>query len=154
LSSSTSKEGLAADPENRLLWRHNRRRLDAEEVRDTILVVSGKLDRTIGGPMMKPNTATEIGYVFDDSRRSVSTPVLRNRLLELFEAFDFADPNLVIGKRTVSTSVTQALFLMNSPFAMDQSRLAARAALAVNIDDTARLERAYRTALGRLPTEK
>jgi hypothetical protein len=155
LSSAASKEALAVDPENRLLWRHNRRRLDAEELRDTILVISGKLDRTVGGPLMKPNTASEVGYVFDDTRRSVYTPVFRNRLLELFEAFDFADPNLVTGKRTVSTTVTQALYLMNSPFAMDQARHAAKAALAVpNLDDVGRLERAYRIALGRLPTEK
>jgi hypothetical protein len=81
--------------------------------------------------------------------------VFRNRLLELFEAFDFADPNLVTGRRTVSTTVTQALYLLNSPFLMDQARSAAREALAKpGLDDAARLDRAYRMALGRLPTER
>jgi hypothetical protein len=144
----------SVDPENRLLWRHNRRRLDAEAIRDTILIVSGQLDRTMGGPTVRPNTASEYGYVFDDARRSVYTPVFRNRLLELFEAFDFADPNLVTGRRTVSTTVTQALYLTNNPFVKDQGRIAARAALATPVDDAARLDRAYRVALGRLPSER
>jgi cytochrome c553 len=145
----------SVDPENRLLWRHNRRRLDAESIRDTILSVSGKLDRMAGGSTMKPNTANETGYVFDDTRRSVYTPVFRNRLLELFEAFDFADPNLVMGRRTVSTTVTQALYLMNSPFVLDQSRIAARNLIAkADLDDAARLNQAYRAALGRLPTDR
>src|SRR5262249_60866272 len=87
--------------------------------------------------------------------RSVYTPVSRNRLLELFEAFDFADPNLVVGRRSVSTVATQALYLMNNPFVMDQARHAAKAALAEpGADDGGRVERAYRTALGRPPTER
>lgn len=145
----------AVDPENRLLAHMNRRRLDAEAIRDTILVVSGQLDRTMGGPTTKKGTSSEFGYQFDDTRRSVYTPIFRNRLLELFEAFDFADPNLVYGKRNVSTVATQALYLMNSPFIMEQSRHAATAALAQSaIDDATRIERAYRIALGRLPSER
>ena len=155
LASVPEKEALAADPENRLLWRHNRRRLDAEAIRDTMLLVSGKLDLKAGGPTVRLNVATEYGYVFDDTRRSVYTPVFRNRLLELFEAFDFADPNLVTGRRTTSTTVTQALYLMNNAFVMDQARFAARETLVkTELDDAVRLDRAYRTALGRLPTER
>jgi hypothetical protein len=154
LASAAQAEAISVDPENRLLWRHNRRRLDAEAIRDTILVVSGKLDRTEGGPTVKPHTASEYGYVFDDARRSIYTPVFRNRLLELFEAFDFADPNLVTGRRTLSTTVTQALYLTNNPFVMDQARIAARAALAVPADDAPRLDGAYRVALGRLPSQR
>ncbi len=81
-------------------------------------------------------------------------PVFRNRLHELFEVFDFPDPNLVGGRRTVSTVATQALYLMNSPFVLEQARHAARAALAKGGDDAARVERAYRVALGRPPTER
>jgi hypothetical protein len=154
MSSDGRAEALAADPENRLVWRMNRRRLDAESIRDAILAVSGRLDRRGGGSSWKPGTASEYGYTFDDERRSVYTPVFRNRLLELFEAFDFADPNLVTGRRTVSTVATQALYLLNSPFVMDQARHAARAALAAPGDDAARVERAYRTALGRPPTAR
>jgi hypothetical protein len=154
LASVSQKEGLAADPENRLLWRMNRRRLEAEALRDAMLTVSGRLDHGIGGPNVKKGTASEYGYQFDDTRRSVYAPVFRNRLLELFEAFDFADPNLVLGRRNVSTVATQALYLMNSPFVMEQARHAARAALAVpDLDDRGRVERAYRTALGRFPSD-
>jgi hypothetical protein len=155
IASTTRPEALKVDPENRLLCRANRRRLEAECIRDAILVVSDKLDRTAGGPTIKKGTTSEYGYTFDDTRRSVYTPVFRNRLLELFEAFDFPDPNLVIGKRNVSTVATQALYLMNSPFLMDQARHAALALLALpNLSDAQRVERAYRTALGRLPTAK
>jgi hypothetical protein len=155
LASFSQSEALAVDPENRLLWRMNRRRLEAEAIRDAILTVSDRLDRSIGGPTVKKGTTSEYGYQFDDTRRSVYTPVFRNRLLELFEAFDFADPNLVMGRRNASTVATQALYLMNSPFIMEQARQAARSALAVpGLDDAGRVERAYRTALGRLPTER
>jgi hypothetical protein len=145
----------AADPENRLFGRHNRRRLEAEEIRDTILVVSGKLDLTVGGSNIKKGTTSEVGYRFEDTRRSIYAPVFRNRLLELFEAFDFADPNLVIGRRNVSTVAPQALFLMNHPFVIEQARHAAQASLRESgLDDAKRIDRAYRIALGRLPTEK
>jgi hypothetical protein len=154
LAGMTPPEARAIDPENRLLSHANRRRLDAEALRDAILAVSGQLDPTSGGPSIRKGTASETGYVFDDTRRSVYTPIYRNRLLELFEVFDFADPNLVGGRRNVSTVATQALFLLNSPFVMEQARRAAQAALALTVDDEARLTRAYRTALGRLPTER
>jgi Protein of unknown function (DUF1553)/Protein of unknown function (DUF1549)/Planctomycete cytochrome C len=141
------------DPENRLLWQMNRKRLEAECLSDAMLAVSGRLDRTAGGPAMKKDTVSEIGYVFNDVRRSVYLPVFRNQLPELFEVFDFADPNLVTGRRNVSTVPTQALYLMNNPFVMGQAKAAARRALAVPGDDAARMTWAYRTALGRVPTE-
>jgi hypothetical protein len=148
-----SRTLLAVDPENRLLWRMNRRRLDAECLRDAILCVSDQLDRRVGGSNLKQGTTSEYDYKFDDSRRSVYTPVLRNKLLELFEAFDFPDPNIVSGKRNVSTVATQALYLMNSPFVMEQAKHAADRTLAAkDVDDAVRVGWAYRTSLGRLPT--
>jgi hypothetical protein len=113
------------------------------------------LDRTAYGPTIRKGAVIERDYIFDDVRRSVYTPVFRNRLLELFEVFDFADPNLVIGRRNVSTVSTQALFLLNSPFVMEQARHAARRALAEpDLDDARRVERAYRVALGRPPSPR
>lgn len=154
-SDMDSKEGLAADPENRLLWHMNRRRLEAECIRDAILAVGGQLDRKSYGPNIKKGTTVERDYKFEDVRRSVYTPIFRNKLLELFEVFDFGDPNLVVGKRNVSTVSTQALYMMNSPFVMEQAQQAAKALLAQSgLDDTARLDRAYWLALGRLPTER
>jgi hypothetical protein len=151
----------ATDPDNRLLSRYPRRRLDAEQIRDTILFVSGKLDLTVGGPNIKgaglidANTTaaqnTEYTYVFDDVRRSVYTPAFRARRLDLFEAFDFANINQPLGERNTSTVAPQALYLLNSPFVIEQAKAAATRALGEPGDDAARLERASRLALGRAP---
>ncbi len=162
VKTSNLKSQISADPENRLLWRQNRRRLTAEAIRDAMLLTSDSLDRTMLGRTLRnpkqdgPNANIgEMTYVFDDSRRSVYTPILRNRLLELFEAFDFADPNLSIGRRNVTTVPTQALYLMNSPFVMDESRDAARELLAQpDLTDQQRVESAYRQTLGRQPTAR
>jgi hypothetical protein len=154
-SQDGSAEGRQQDPENRLLWRMNRRRLDAESIRDALLAVAGTLDRRAGGPSLGPGTVVERAYRFEDTRRSVYTPVLRNRLLELFEVFDFADPNVCMGRRNVSTVATQALYLMNSPFVLEQARHAAGRVLTLaGLDEAGRVDRAYRLALGRLPSER
>ncbi|MCC6419662.1 MAG: DUF1553 domain-containing protein [Gemmataceae bacterium] len=143
------------DPDNRLLWKMPRRRLDAESIRDTILVVSGQLDRAAGGVSIRAGTVAERDYKFEDARRSVYTPIFRNRVLELFEVFDFANPNVCNGQRVVSTVPTQALYLMNSPFVQEQARLAADRFLArADVADAGRVEHAYRVALGRLPTDR
>ncbi|MGC3970739.1 MAG: DUF1553 domain-containing protein [Pirellulales bacterium] len=162
LSTAADKTAAKVDPENRLLWRMNRRRLDAEAIRDALLSISGKLDPASGGPGIDDPSVlkgvgtvspTEYSYEFRDSRRSVYTPAFRNRTLELFEAFDFADPNTVAGKRNVSTVAPQALYLLNSPFMMDQARAAAEVALADDsANDAARVDLAFRKALGRKPT--
>jgi hypothetical protein len=146
--------GLAVDPENKLLWHANRRKLDAESIRDTVLQVSGQLDLAQGGPLLKPGTSADYNYKHTDTRRSVYSPVLRNSLPELFEAFDFADPSLVVGKRSDSTVAPQALFMMNHPWVMEQSQSAARKLLGEKLaDDRTRVARAYRLVLGRAPTD-
>ena len=146
---------LKADPENILYWRMNRRRLDAESIRDAILVSSGKLDETAGGSSVKKGTTTEYGYKFTDNRRSVYTPVFRNQLLELFEAFDFPNPNQVSGGRNTSTIATQALYFMNHPFVIEKSRDAAKRLLEMkDLSEPERVKLAYRESLGRLPGER
>jgi hypothetical protein len=155
------------DPDNRMLWRMNRRRLDAECIRDTMLTVSGALDQKIGGPNVDAGAVNsndagaqnlEYGYIFTDLRRSVYTPAFRNKRLELFEVFDFADINGPVGKRNTSTVAPQALYLLNHEFAIAQSRKAADKLLgsvANGADETDGLiKRAYREALGREPTER
>ncbi len=150
------RRARAADPENRLLWRMNRRRLDAECIRDTILAVSGQLGQEMGGPGFSTDLAADYGYQQPSTRRSVYTPVFRNAMPELFDAFDFADPSMVVGRRNVSTVAPQALYLMNHPFILEQSRHAARRLLSETGAgrDDARIERAYRIALGRPPSER
>ncbi len=155
LSSAANADPKAAgvDPENRLVWRQNRRRLDAESIRDAILSVGGALRRDMGGPSFPAGLTADYGFRYDQTRRSVYVPVFRNALPELFEVFDFADPSMVVGRRNISTVATQALFLMNHPFVLDQALRASRRLLAgPDRDDSARAARAYRWTLGRPPT--
>jgi hypothetical protein len=152
-STAADPVAVAADPENRRLGRANRRRLDAECLRDTMLAVAGRLRTDMGGPTFDTALAVDYGYEHTDTRRSVYAPVFRNALPDLFEAFDFADPSLVVGRRNVSTVAPQALLLLNHPFVIDQARAAARRLLAdPSLDDAGRVTRAYRLTLGREPT--
>jgi hypothetical protein len=151
--SSTNAAAVSADPENRLFARANRRRMEAECIRDTMLVVSGKLSPERGGPTYPASLAADYGYKGSDNRRSVYLPVFRNALPEALEVFDFADPSMVTGKRNVSTVAPQALYLLNHPFPAEQARHAAERLLGEShSDDAARVVRAYRLALGREPT--
>jgi hypothetical protein len=150
---SASNEAATGDPENRFFARANRRRLDAECIRDSMLVVSGKLNPDRGGPAFPAMLAADYGYKGNDNRRSVYLPVFRNALPEALEAFDFVDPSMVTGKRNVSTVAPQALFMLNHPFPAEQARYAAERLLAEKLpDETARIIKVYRLTLGREPT--
>jgi hypothetical protein len=141
------------DPENRMFAHASRRRLDAEALRDTMLFVSGQLSAERGGPSFQATLSADYGFNYTASRRSVYVPAFRNALPELFEAFDFADPSMVVGVRNVSTVAPQALFLMNHPFVREQAVASAKRLLAEKLaDDDARLSRACRRTLGRAPT--
>lgn len=158
LGSMPSPDARRLDPDNRLFSHANRRRLEAEEIRDAMLAVSGRLDRAVGGPniVLGPGSASqgyEYGYEFADERRSVYVPAFRNRRLELFEVFDFADANAPMGVRPVTTVAPQALYLMNHPFVIAQADQAAERTLReAKGDDATRLEHIYRLTLGRKPT--
>ncbi|MDB5328997.1 MAG: hypothetical protein JWP03_148, partial [Phycisphaerales bacterium] len=115
-SSDTNPAFAQKDPENRLLWRANLRRLDFEAIRDTMLVFTGKLDETIGG---KPVNLTDEPY---SNRRSVYGYIDRGRLPELMSQFDFGDPDRANSRRTSTIVPQQALFLMNSPMSADVAR--------------------------------
>jgi hypothetical protein len=127
-----------------------------------MLVVGGRLDARIGGPnildqsvlkQQRADMPTEYGYAFTDTRRSVYTPAFRNRMHELFEVFDFADQNSAVAKRNVTTVVPQALLMLNSSFVMEQARAAAERMLAHDgLSEEQRIERAFREALGRVPS--
>jgi hypothetical protein len=143
----------AADPENRLVGRYARKRLEAECIRDAMLAVSGKLSPDRGGPTYPATLAADYGYKTSDTRRSVYLPVFRNAMPEALEAFDFADPSLVTGRRNTSTVAPQALYLLNHPFPAEQAKHAAARLLAEGLaDDAAQITRAYRRGLGREPT--
>jgi len=147
--------GAQVDPENRLLWRQNRQRLDAECLRDAMLQISGQLKNEYApGQTFKAGLSSDFNYKANDNRRSVYLPAFRNSIPEIFEAFDFADPSVGTGRRNVSTVAPQALFMLNHPWVAEQASHAADRLLADSsgLDDAARLRRVYRLALGRAPT--
>jgi hypothetical protein len=150
-----------SDPSNALLAGVTRRRLDAECLRDAILSIAGTLDQRMGGPGISDpavlaqagsETPSEYTFEFSDTRRSIYTPAFRNRRLELFEVFDAANPNAVVGQRPVSTVSTQGLYLLNSPFVMEQAAAAAKRLLATPHDTTTRIDHVFRECVGREPS--
>ena len=161
--STVPDEGLLElDPDNRLLTHYPRRRLDAEQLRDAILAVNGNLDLTQYGPNIEGageinanSTAAqniEYNYVFKDRRRSVYTPAFRVKRHELFELFDFGNVNFSLGQRNVSTVALQALYLLNNPFVIEQSRHAAEKLIEQVEDPEIRLNAAFLQTLGREPS--
>lgn len=142
------------DPENRLLSHMNRRRLDAESLRDTMLSLGGTLELEMGGATFPANLKTDIDFQFQAPRRSVYVPVFRCSLPELFEVFDFANPSMVTGRRDVSTVAPQALYMMNHTFVQTQGRLTAELLLSKpKITSANRIDHAYLMILGRNATE-
>ncbi len=142
-TSLTNPEAAAKDPENRLYWRQNRRRLDFEALRDSLLAVSGNLDRTLGG------RGQEMVTTAGPSRRTIYGLVDRQNLPGLFRTFDFASPDTTAPKRFETTVPQQALYMMNSPFIIAQAeRLTGETPAA---DPTETIRRLYRTVLSRDP---
>jgi hypothetical protein len=145
-SSARNKAAEAADPENRLLARMPRRRLDFEATRDSILGVCGTLDLTIGG---RP---VDIVAAKTAPRRTIYGFVDRQNLPGLFRTFDFASPDISSPQRYETTVPQQALFLLNSPFLLEQSRALMKRS---EVDDAADAEEKirglYRVVLGRDP---
>lgn len=148
---------MIVDPANTLLWRANRRRLDAEPLRDAMLFVSGKLDTKFGGTLL---TSKNRDYItndqsgdtarYDAPRRTLYLPVIRNAVYDYLQAFDFGDPSMVISSRTPTTVAPQALYMMNSPMVMDFAQSFATKVLQVKgITDEARRGRALFDAFGR-----
>jgi hypothetical protein len=141
------------DPENRLLSHFSRQRMDAETLRDSILVVAGTLDSTVGGTLYTGQNQEYIGMVnYDSTRRSLYLPVIRSQLFAYFTTFDFPDPGVSVGHRASTTVAPQALYLMNNPFVQKQALAFADRALAAGTDDTHRVKELYRLALLRNPT--
>jgi len=134
------------DPENRLLWRANLRRLDFEAVRDTMLQFTGKIDLSLGG---KPVNLTDEPY---SNRRSVYGYIDRGSVPELMQQFDFADPDMANSKRTSTIVPQQALFFMNSPMAVDVVRkVTTRPEFVEAKDDAAKVKALYEVLYQRTP---
>jgi hypothetical protein len=160
LSSEVDTATGGTDPDNLLLTHAFRRCLEAEAIRDSILQISGQLDTSVtGGRTINRITQYDNGYDHTQhsaSLPSVYVPFFRNSMLETFEVFDIANPNLVTGRRTTSTLPSQALYLLNSPFILEQSRLAADNFLSTQSGDSGTSElmvtQAWQITLGRQPS--
>jgi hypothetical protein len=155
LGLDASRAMTEADPDNRLLGRAHRRRLEAEPLRDAMLAVSGELDTAAGGLTIGKVSQYDRGYEHGSTRRSVYVPAFRAAALELFEVFDAATPNVVTGKRPTSTLPTQALYMMNNGFVIERAAAAAARLLEETAgpgDHEGRVRVAYLRTVGREPT--
>jgi hypothetical protein len=144
-----------ADPDNISYWRMSPRRLDAESIRDAILSVSGKIDLTPpkGSAMTSTGGRRPTFSPRESNNRSVYLGIPRGAPLpESLAVFDVANPNVSVSQREVTTVPVQALYLMNSPFVVEQSRNLAERLLKGPDNDAARVELAYQLAYARPPS--
>ena len=167
LSSHADSRNEEVDAGNLLLWRANRRRLEVEAIRDSILQISGRLNSVRGGPSL-PLTAQNVHtiapyFLEDDSRiqppvkymRTVYQPIMRNSQMEdvdILNLFDFKDPDQIVGTRSATTVPTQMLYLMNSAFLKEESRILA--ASTRGLVDRERVSKIIMNALSRPSTQR
>jgi uncharacterized protein DUF1553/uncharacterized protein DUF1549 len=169
-SSSEDLSKAKIDPENRLFWRMNRQRLDAEAIRDSVLAVAGTITEQTGGPSIRVPLEPEVyDTIFTEAepdnlwpvhpdprqhtRRSIYLIRKRNVRLPLLVAFDSPDMMSTCGARSVSVHALQSLTLMNSAFMLQQSQaLAERLLREANGDERSMMEKLYQLALGRRPS--
>lgn len=155
--------GATADPGNRLYWHYPRQRLTGEEIRDSLLAVSGQLNETVHGPSVCPEmpkgySSREAWKVSSDPadrcRRSVYIHAKRNLPYPFLEAFDLPDMHESCARRVQTTVAPQALFLLNSDLVLDFGRsFAARLLHEISAGRTDQVvQRAYLLAFGREPT--
>ncbi|MBI1371534.1 MAG: DUF1549 domain-containing protein [Phycisphaera sp.] len=164
LSNEYSAANDAIDPDNLLHWRMDRRRLDAEALRDAVLSAAGMLEldpvthsvvADLDGDIERDNKMLAKVKGVASDHRSVYLPIVRNVVPEMLQTFDFAEPSMLVGARDVTTVPTQALYMMNSPFVLSRSKQMAERLLGDSSnDDAGRVTQAYRLALCRLPSEQ
>ncbi len=157
MSSEMAPATSLEDPENRLLSRFNRRRLDVEEIRDGLLRVDGSIDLKMGGTLMSgfgtdgENSNNRLSVNPDEQQlRTVYLPLRRSNLPALLNLFDFGDAVTPMGKRSETNVAPQALFMMNSEFVAERARNLATQLLELDADQD-RVRRAYLHTLNRAP---
>jgi hypothetical protein len=146
LSTRYSQNNAAVDAGNQLYWRANRKRLDAESMRDSLLFVSGGLDLETGGE--------SDDLTLEHNRRTLYTWISRRQLDPTLRLFDFPDPTLSSERRTSTNVPTQRLFFMNSPVMAQQAELLAKRLTAGEATDEARIRNAYQLVYGRPATSQ
>ena len=160
-SSCASGNQADIDPENHLLSHFNLQRLEAEEIRDSLLFVSGRLDRNHGGKTIALrnrefvfNHTSRDRTNYQNERRTVYLPVIRNNVYDLMDLFDYPDPTAPSSDRATTTIAPQALLMLNSELVFESSkRLALQLAGEELSDDSARIKRAFLKTISRLPSE-
>ena len=159
MSIQTDPTSFQKDPDNRLRSHFNRRRLEAEELRDSLLATSGLLDRTMSGSLLTVGNRKYVNDTgsrnyegYSSTRRSVYLPVIRSAVYDVFQTFDVPDPSVPNGKRPTTTIPTQALMLLNSTIVDRSAEAFAKSLLKREGDDAARIQTAYRQAFGRAAT--
>jgi hypothetical protein len=161
MSSEPSEAAAKADPRNELLQHMPVQRLEGEVIRDAVLAVSGKLNRTMSGPSVTPHISRyqdgrgkpKSGPFDGDGRRSIYIQVRRNFLTPMFLAFDYPLPVSTIGTRGSSTVPSQALLMLNNELVAQCARAWAKSVLAAESDARKRVERMYETAFARAPED-
>jgi hypothetical protein len=169
LSSANHAEGLSLDPENRLFWRMNRQRLEAEAIRDSLLKVSGELATKSGGPSLALEIIENTGALAaaginppsyhhrksrpsQDFERTVYLPVMRNgpsSADKIRSFFDFVDPASITGQRNQTVMPTQSLFLLNNDLVRKRAGAMAKQLIAAHANEDARLESLWLRAWNR-----
>src|SRR5207247_5358426 len=146
----------SVDPNNDLLWKFSRYRLDAEQIRDALLAVSGQLDPSPGGPHPFPPASAwdftqhkQLNAVYETNKRSVYLMQQRLKKHPFLGLFDGADANSSTADRATSTTPLQALFAMNDPFAHAQAEKFAERLLRERGADRQRIDLAHQLAFGR-----
>ena len=170
-SPELTKAQTADDPENSMLWRMNRRRVEAESLRDAMLAVSGELNPRSGGPGVRVPIEKEVeDLIFTEAevvdlweetpdasehlRRSIYLFRKRNVRYPMFDAFDAPDTQSACPQRIVSTHALQALVMLNSAFAEDRAKALAARLFREATDDSSRIDLVYKLVLARQPTAR
>ena len=157
MSTQWNARAAESDPDNTLFWRFNRRRMEAETIRDSLLFVSGQLNFQMGGTQLTTrnreyvtSTASVDPVIYESRRRSIYLPIVRSALFDVFQAFDFADPSVSQGQRDTTTIAPQVLFLMNSKFVSERTRDLAKTLLEdPTRSDAERVQSLFQRAFGR-----
>ena len=162
MSSQASNAARERDPNNTFISHAPLRRIEAEPLHDSLLEISGLLDKKVGGYVwtfenfkLVFNHTSEDATTYGSNRRAIYLPVIRNHVYDLFELFDFPDPGTVNGHRSTSTIAPQALYLMNSPLVLRTTEaLAKRLIGKTGVDNVQRMQLLYALVYNRAPSAK
>ncbi len=157
ITAAGNTDPLLVDPENKLLWRANLQRLEAEQIRDALLASCGWLSYEMGGKTIALrnrefvfNHTSKDATTYESPRRTLYLPIIRNHLYDMLEQFDYPDPTMPMGSRNSTVVAPQALLMLNAPVVLEASTHLAKD-LSKLPDHTDRIERAYSLLFGRPP---